>query len=87
MNAEDFEGAADSIDALARDFRRSPSRDAALDLEMRLTKLKMAVGPYNFDQLFAYVRLETAVQKYLNSLEDGPDVESMKIDSLEDLTR
>nr|DAI30948.1 MAG TPA: hypothetical protein [Caudoviricetes sp.] len=87
MNAEDFEGAVDSIDALARDFRRSPSRDAALDLEMRLTKLKMATGPYNFDQLYAYVRLELDVQRYLNSLEDGPDVESMKIDSLEDLTR
>lgn len=69
MNAEDFEEAVCSLDALAARFRESPCRADALDLEMRLTKLKVAVGPYNFDQLFAYVRLESEVQRYLNSLD------------------
>ena len=70
MNAEAFECVAESVDALAWSFRRSPSRDQALELEMRLTRLKIACGPFNFDKLYAFSRLELEVQRYLDSLED-----------------
>jgi len=85
MDPEDY---MDKIDKLAADFSECPDKSTAYQLELLLTKFKMAVGIYMFDQLYAYNRLESEVEKYLNSDEEEDKekfVDSLKPSLLEDL--
>ena len=88
MDPEDM---MNKIDKLAEEFAESPSLIIAEQLEKLLTKFKIAVGIYVFDQLYAYNKLEAKVERYLNSLESEADysgeklADSLKLSSLEDL--
>ena len=80
------------IDRLAEEFAESPSLALAEQLEKLLSKLKITIGIGVFDQLYAYSRLESKVERYLNSFEaEFVDCRgekfaySLKPSSLEDL--
>ena len=79
------------IDRLAEEFAESPSLVIAEQLEKLLSKFKITIGIGVFDQLYAYSRLESKVEKYLNSLDADADLSgeklacSLKPQSLDDL--
>lgn len=62
---EDIESLIDKIDRLSRDFEDTPTIETADSILLLLSKLKLTVGIYAFEELRAYSRLESKAERYL----------------------
>lgn len=67
---EDIESLIDRLDRLARDFKDQPTIETADSILLLLSKLKLAIGIYAFEELHAYSRLESRVERYLRQFDE-----------------